>query len=252
LSSPLTIFQSLYEPLLYHGPGSETSTLRALSAIPECPGAPEILDIGCGAGRQTLQVVAQSGGRALGLDLSRHALSQLASRARKAGFDDRVTCIRASMSQLCFPYERFDLIWSEGAIYSMGFDTGLACWRPYLRPGGHVALTELSWVSKARPVEAREFWGSNYPAMRSAEENCAAIEHAGFELVECFTLPESDWWDTYYAGLSAELETFVDRFEGEERGIATVVAEQSNLEMDVLRKSESSYSYVFYIMRKPN
>ncbi len=38
------IFQRLFEPLTDHGPGSESSTQRALMAIPDLPDEPEILD----------------------------------------------------------------------------------------------------------------------------------------------------------------------------------------------------------------
>ncbi|MGE5484827.1 MAG: hypothetical protein ACM3X4_07420 [Ignavibacteriales bacterium] len=49
-----------------------------------------------------------------------------------------------SMLQLSFPPESFDLIWSEGAIYIMGFGNGLTAWKPLLRRGGYVVVSELS------------------------------------------------------------------------------------------------------------
>src|SRR5262249_11799155 len=61
---------------------------------------------------------------------------------------------RASMSALDFPDASFDLIWSEGAIYVMGFAEGLRAWKRLLKPHGAIAVTELSWLGPDIPEEA--------------------------------------------------------------------------------------------------
>ena len=45
-------------------------------------------------------------------------------------------------TRLLFPEGSFDLIWSEGAIYNVGFRRGLELWRPLLRPRGCHAVTD--------------------------------------------------------------------------------------------------------------
>jgi len=40
------------------------------------------------------------------------------------------------MQALPFREASFDLIWSEGAVYVMGFDAGLAQWRRGSNPAG--------------------------------------------------------------------------------------------------------------------
>ena len=42
------------------------------------------------------------------------------------------------MEHLPFGKEEFDLIWSEGAIYNIGFQRGLKEWREYIKPGGYI------------------------------------------------------------------------------------------------------------------
>jgi hypothetical protein len=32
--------------------------------------------------------------------------------------------------------EELDAIWSEGAIYNMGFEAAIAAWKAFLKPGG--------------------------------------------------------------------------------------------------------------------
>jgi hypothetical protein len=40
------------------------------------------------------------------------------------------------MDKLPFGDNIFDLIWSEGAIYIMGFEKGIALWKRHLKPEG--------------------------------------------------------------------------------------------------------------------
>jgi hypothetical protein len=46
------------------------------------------------------------------------------------------------MDNLSFRDEELDLIWSEGAIYNIGFERGLREWRKYLKAEGYIAVSE--------------------------------------------------------------------------------------------------------------
>ncbi len=48
----------------------------------------------------------------------------------------QVKCVVGSMDDLPFKEEELDLIWSEGAIYNIGFEKGLREWRKYLKKMG--------------------------------------------------------------------------------------------------------------------
>jgi len=37
-----------------------------------------------------------------------------------------------------------DAVWSEGAIYNIGFEKGVREWRRFLKPGGILAVSELT------------------------------------------------------------------------------------------------------------
>ena len=41
--------------------------------------------------------------------------------------------LAASMEDLPFESSYFDLIWSEGAIYNIGFEKGIKTWKPFRR-----------------------------------------------------------------------------------------------------------------------
>lgn len=48
------------------------------------------------------------------------------------------------MFELPFSANTFDIIWSEGAIFIIGFEQGLREWKPFLKLGGYLVLSELA------------------------------------------------------------------------------------------------------------
>jgi len=80
-------------------------------------------------------------------------LDELDRRAARAGLTERITTVNASMSALDYPDAAFDLIWSEGAIYVMGFAEGLRAWKRLLKRGGVIAVTEISWLGSKVPED---------------------------------------------------------------------------------------------------
>jgi methylase of polypeptide subunit release factors len=59
---------ALHHGLPRQGPGDLASTSRALALCTELPTAPDILDIGCGTGAQTLTLAAATTGRITALE----------------------------------------------------------------------------------------------------------------------------------------------------------------------------------------
>ena len=70
---------------------------------------------------------------------------------------------------LPFEPSSFDVIWSEGAIYVIGFEAGLAKVKEYVKPGGYVAVSEAVWLAENPPQAAVEFW-KEYPEIDSIED----------------------------------------------------------------------------------
>jgi len=77
----------------------------------------------------------------------------------------------------------FDLVWSEGAVYVMGFATGLRAWRPLVRPAGLVVVTEATWFTDAPSARARSFWADAYPAMTDVTTNERIAAQAGYQVI---------------------------------------------------------------------
>ena len=118
------------------GPGSPEVTLKALSFIDNLTDTSLIADIGCGTGGQTMVLAGHAPGQITGVDLFPGFIEIFNRNAKRSGWQDRVKGIVGSMDNLPFQEEEFDLIWSEGAIYNIGFERGLKEWRKYLKARG--------------------------------------------------------------------------------------------------------------------
>lgn len=241
------VFMKLHARLPQQGPGSRSSTLRALAGLGTLVDPPCILDLGCGPGRQTLDLLEATGGHATTIDMLPGFVHELRARVEAAGLADRVTALQGSMLSLGgLPDASFDLIWSEGAIYNVGFERGLAHWRRLVAETGAVAITEVTWLVSDPPERVRHFWDEAYPGMRDVASNSAAAERAGYRVVDTFVLPESDWWDAYYTPISKRIDAWLA--EDPEPDVRDAL-HQVRVEEHLYRDCSDAYGYVFYLLR---
>jgi SAM-dependent methyltransferase len=243
-----TLFFSFYEGLRRKGPGSEASTRKALAMFDGLLLLFRIVDFGCGAGPASLVLAQATYGIVTAVDVYPPYLQELEAIAANEAMTERIRTVAADMADPPFPDGSFDLVWSEGAIYQMGFVEGLTRWRRLLRAGGFVAVTELSWLVKTPPRKAVEFWQTEYPAMSSIEDNQASLRAAGFEPVGHFTLPFEDW-ENYYGPLRDQLVVF--RAEHSENSQAQAFADSMQQEIDIWNECSDYYGYVFYLGKAP-
>lgn len=76
----------------------------------------------------------------------------------------------------------FDLIWCEGAAYMLGFAHALGLWKPLLKKGGKIALTEPVWLQSDPPKTVRTEW-DEYPDMIDVPACRDLIEALGYHLL---------------------------------------------------------------------
>lgn len=245
----MNVFFDVHSGLPRQGPGDNLSTRTALSLMTDLPSNPAILDVGCGPGMQTLELARNTAGHITAVDNHPPYLEELNRRANDEGLTARITTANMSMSALDFPDASFDAIWSEGAIYLMGFENGLRAWRRLLKPRGYVAVTELSWLRPDPPKEIRDYWEAAYPAMSTIEANLVFIRAAEYDEVGYFELPASSWWTHYYTPLDARLPALLEKYRDDAGALAILDAER--IEINMFRKYSDWYGYVFYVMRLP-
>lgn len=242
------LFFELFSGLPRQGPGDTTSTLRALSCMPTVTADTRVLDLGCGTGFQTRVLAEHAPGRILGIDNHPPFIDAVNGEARRLGLANRLEGRVGDITKLDLPVESFDVIWSEAAIYVLGFERGLREWRRLLRPGGHLAVTEACWIKADPPDECVAFWKQEYPAMRDASALLSIARACDYAVVEHFMLPPSSWWDHYYRPLEVNISEFRARHEGERD--AQELADQTQREIDVWKEYSDYYGYVFFVMKR--
>ena len=175
------------------GPGSPEVTIKALSFIDNLTSDSQIADIGCGTGGQTMVLAHHTSGHITGIDLFPTFIDLFNLNAKKLNLQDRINGIVGSMENLPFQNEELDLIWSEGAIYNIGFSRGLNEWNRFLKIGGYIAVSEASWFTNERPAEIDNFWQESYPAIDTVSNKVAQMQNAGYIPIANFILPENCW-----------------------------------------------------------
>lgn len=186
------IFYEIYSNLPRQGPGNAASTQRALQQIPNLALQPKILDIGCGSGSQTLNLSYLLDGCIIAVDNHPPFVGQLGRAIKVAGLEKRVEVLNIDMMTLELLSATFDLIWAEGSIYIIGFERGWQTWKHWIKPGGYLAVTELTWLQPHPPIAVQQFWQAAYPAMQDVASNLQAIVVASsYDLINTFPLPEA-------------------------------------------------------------
>jgi len=243
----MQVFFEIHSDLPREGPGDAASTRKALALLSTLPPQPYVLDIGCGPGMQTLQLIDLSGGKVVAVDNHRRFLLRLSEAAAFKGVGDRLEVVEADMAALPFAEAAFDLVWAEGSAYIIGFENALRTFKAFLKRPGHLAATELAWTRPNPPHEPQRFFAGEYPAMQDVEANLAAVRRAGYRLIGHFLLPESAWWEHYYVPMEERLRALRGAYAEDPEALAMV--ELHEREIDLYRKYSDWYGYVFYVMR---
>ena len=201
-------------------------TRRAFRMLPQID-KPRILDVGCGSGIPTLELARLSQGEVIGIDIDQPALDKFYRRIEDARLAERVQAENCSMFDMNFPDESFDIVWSEGSIYAIGFERGLREWKRLLKPRGSMVV---------------------HDEQGNVREKLEQISNCGYKLLSYFMLSKEIWWTEYFAPLEkwiAESETkYIDDPQILEE------LHQSQEELEMFRKNPEQNSSVYFIMKR--
>ncbi|MBU1196205.1 MAG: class I SAM-dependent methyltransferase [Proteobacteria bacterium] len=237
-----------YSGMKRQGPGSPEATIKALSFIDNLTNESRIADIGCGTGGQTMVMACHTPGHITGIDLFSTFIDLFNINANKLNFQDRINGMVGSMDNLPFQHEELDLIWSEGAIYNIGFERGLNEWRKFLKTGGYIAVSEASWFTEERPVEIDEFWKDAYPEIDTIPNKVAQMQKAEYIPIASFVLPENCWTEHFYIPQIPAQKNFLKKYSGN-KAAEELIANQRH-EAELYYRYKDFYGYVFYIGKK--
>ncbi len=231
------------------GPGGDDETRLAitLSGLSGRTGL-KIADIGCGTGASTLVLAQALDASVTAVDFLPDFLLDLEIAAERQNLMKRIETLAASMEALPFKEQSFDAIWSEGAIYNIGFTNGIKAWRRFLKPDGILAVSELTWLTAERPTELEQHWNREYPEVDTASMKMAALEANGFSPIGFFALSEPCWLDNYYRPMQTRFTPFLERHQHSDAATAIVAAEQR--EIALYERYSAFVSYGYYLARR--
>jgi len=236
----------IYRPMVRQGPGSRETTVRAIDLADLRGGCDlRIADIGSGTGAASMDLARELTAEVVAVDFISAFLSELETRANDAGLGDSVTTCEASMVDMPFAAAEFDCLWSEGAIYNMGFAEGVQAWRHFLKPGGVLAVSEITWLTADRPAEIEEYWRREYPQIDTAGAKIEILEHSGYTPSGYFVLPRQCWEQEFYEPVEARLLDVAQEHRGDE-SVQTVIQAHFD-EIALYRRYSEFFSYGFYI-----
>ena len=126
-----------------------------------------------------------------------------------------------------FADESFDIIWSEGSIYVIGFKRGLQEWKQFLKPNGFMVIHD----EKGNVTQKLE-----------------QISSCGYELVGYFILNEDTWWAEYFAPLEELICGTRTKYADDPK----VLGELNNAqrEIDMFKKNPERNSSVCFVIKK--
>jgi len=201
-------------------------TRKAFQVLPKLNN-PKILDIGCGSGIPTLELARLSHGEILGIDIDQPALDKFTRKIKGAGLTDQVQAVNCSIFDMDFADESFDIIWSEGSIYAIGFERGLREWRRFLKPGGFMVV---------------------HDEQGNVKEKLEQISDCGYELLGYFILGKETWWTEYFAPLEKLIVESRTRYTDDPKILEEL--HQAQVELDMFKKNPERNSSACFVMKK--
>ena len=240
-------FYHIFESLPRQGPGCTGATRKAYSYLPPLPYRAQILDIGCGSGTQTRDLAGLSTGTITAVDNHQPFLNSITKQSKTDGMDGRIKTVCASMDALPFENGQFDLIWSEGAIFIIGFEKGLTTWRPFVKKGGYMVVSDAAWFESNPPQELAQWWEKEGYMPGTEDQLKEQIRNAGLRLLSTYQLPEAGWWENYYVPMLARIAVLRNTH-GSDPAFAAIL-DSFEHEAEMYRKYKRYYGYTFFIMQ---
>lgn len=184
----------------------------------------------------------------IAVDMLPQFLEKLNEEIKNNNLSKRVVTKEMRMDNLSFEEKSFDILWSEGAIYNIGFEKGLSLWKKYLKDNGYIAVSEISWLTNTRPEEIEQYWLNAYPEIDTVDTKLSILEKCGYNPIAHFTLDDYCWIDNYYKPILKISEAFLKKYNYSAK--AKKFIEAGKKEAEMYTRFKEYYSYVFYIAKK--
>lgn len=182
---------------------------KAYRLIPKIDN-PKILDVGCGTGVPTIELAKLSNGHVTGIDIDESLLDILRIRIKDAGLKNQVSVLNESIKTMSFQKESYDIIWSEGAVYVIGFEKSINSWRKFLKPNGFLVL---------------------HDDIKDKSKKLRLIGKYGYKLAAEFDLSFEIWWNEYYSQLEKLVEEYKNKYPNDSYFKSEILSDLNQVKM---------------------
>jgi SAM-dependent methyltransferase len=237
-------FWRIHENLPRQGPGSTKTTNKLLAKANPRSSIRKAIDMGCGPGRSSL-VMAEKGIVVTAIDTHQPFLDELSKQAKSSQLDKLIQVKNMSMDKVLFPAGSFNLVWSEGTSYIIGFQNALLTWKKLLAPEGKMVITDSFWLTDNRSPKAVEFWKAD-PLMMTIEQAVKVAVDSGYSVDYQYLQPDSDWFDEYYTPMEQRLKS-LSTISDEGMHEALSIAE---LEINIRKKYGEEYGHIGLVLSR--
>jgi SAM-dependent methyltransferase len=143
------------------------------------------------------------------------------------GLNNQVNVIKDSILTMDFPEESFDIIWSEGSIFVIGFENSIKKWRRFLKPNGFLVI---------------------HDERKDKNKKLGLITKYGYKLINHFELMDNLWWLEYFTPLERLIQEFRNKYPKDSELISELKKDQA--EIDKCKSNPIFVSSFYVIIQK--
>ncbi|MFC1731012.1 class I SAM-dependent methyltransferase [candidate division KSB1 bacterium] len=114
-------------------------TIQAFELMPGL-NDPNILDIGCGTGISSLEILRFTSGNIIAIDSDEVSIKRFKEKIRKLDVGNRISIVCNSVFNVKLKIDYFDVIVAEGILHLIGFKKGLKYLEPFLKKEGYFLI----------------------------------------------------------------------------------------------------------------
>jgi len=236
-------FFAVFERMKRQGPGDKQTSLNVLKKVSDQGKINSILELGCGKGESCFHLAENSNAHITAVDNHQPFLDHLNKQIEHLAYQKQISTVNMSMFELDFPRPGFDLIWSEGSAYFMGFEKALKDWKSLINPQGFLFISDAVWLTEQPSEACMEYWKVEYPNMTDINSRKEQAKKQGYEISFSAVLPQRAWKD-FYNDMQSCIKLAV-----KEQGM-TQTFEDMLKEIEIDNNYGNEYGYLCLLLRR--